>query len=111
MSGVDQNLGLRTGGLRQDKGHAPVGDIGVVEGGLERFVFHQHALVGSQPLMRGAQPHLEALLAVADVLRAGIIRPVGEPQGKVPAGEAAADLDRVQNVVERSAANLGVGVP
>ena len=42
MAGVDQHLGLRSGRLRQQQGHAPVGDIGMIERRLERLVFDEH---------------------------------------------------------------------
>ena len=44
VAGVDEDLGLRTGAAGELKRHAPVGDIGVVEGGLEGLVLDQHAL-------------------------------------------------------------------
>ena len=48
MAGIHQHLGLRAGGLREQQRHAPVGDIGVIEGRLEGLVLHQHALVAGQ---------------------------------------------------------------
>jgi len=39
---------------------------------------------------------------MADVLRAGIVGPIGEPQREVAAAEALLDLDAVQKVVKAS---------
>jgi hypothetical protein len=48
VAGVDQNAGLRAGLARKVGGHAPVGDVGVIEGGLEGLVFDEQALVGRE---------------------------------------------------------------
>src|SRR5580658_10526527 len=48
VAGVDQDAGLRSGCARQMGGHAPVGNIGVIESRLKGLVFDQQALVRSQ---------------------------------------------------------------
>ena len=48
MAGIDQHVGLRTGGARQQERHAPVGNVGVIESRLERLVLDQHALLRTQ---------------------------------------------------------------
>ena len=50
VSGVDQHFRLRTGGTREEQRHAPIGDIGMIKGRLERLVFDKH------PLIRGELP-------------------------------------------------------
>ena len=46
MSGIDEDERLRTGVFCEEVGHAPVGDVGVIEGGLKGFVFDEQALIG-----------------------------------------------------------------
>ena len=60
--------------------------------------------------MRRLQALGEPAPAVPDVLRAGIIRAVGEPQRKVAAAQRAGDFDAIENVVERLAPHRGVGI-
>ena len=48
MSGIDQDSRLRAGSARQKQRHAPIGDVGVVESGLERLVLNQKSLPGGQ---------------------------------------------------------------
>ena len=45
MSGIDQHFGLRAGCASKEQRHAPVGNVGVIERGLKRLVFHQQALL------------------------------------------------------------------
>ena len=42
----DQNQGLRSGRSCEQKRHPPIGDVRVIEGGLEGFVFEQQPLSG-----------------------------------------------------------------
>ncbi len=73
VAGIDQNASLRAGDAREVGGHAPVGNIGVIEGGLEGLVFDEQALVRGQAVMRGAQGLLKPADALAHALRAGIV--------------------------------------
>ena len=73
MSGVDQDFRLRAGGAREKQRHAPIGDIGVVKGGLKRLVLDQKSLSGRQRLMRFLQQLREPLLALPDIRGSGIV--------------------------------------
>ena len=53
--------------LRQQQRHAPVGDVGVIEGGLERLVLDQHALIGAERARARPRASSNQLLALADV--------------------------------------------
>ena len=44
MARVDEHVGLRPGVAREQQRHAPVGDVGVVEGRLERLVLDEQPL-------------------------------------------------------------------
>ena len=46
MTGIHQHISLRTGIARQQERHAPVGDVSVIKGRLERFVLDQQSLLG-----------------------------------------------------------------
>ncbi len=93
MAGIDQNAGLGTGDAGEVGGHAPVGDIGVIEGGLEGLVFDEQALIGSEAVMRGAQGFFHPDDALAHALGAGIVGAVGHPHGDIARAERLGDLD------------------
>src|ERR1019366_4276694 len=100
VAGIDKDASLRTGKGGQMGGHAPVGDVGVIEGRFERLVFDQQALLRGQVIVAGAKSLLKPANAAADALGAGIIRAVGKPQRYVARIEALADLDAVQDMVD-----------
>jgi hypothetical protein len=52
MPGIDQDFRLRTGRARQQKRHAPIGDVGVVEGRFKWFVLNQKPLLRRQGAVR-----------------------------------------------------------
>jgi hypothetical protein len=52
---VEELVNGRAGDAREMGGHAPIGDVGVIEGGLEGLVFDQHALIGAEVAWVGAQ--------------------------------------------------------
>ena len=52
MAGIHQNVSLRTRRARQQESHAPVGNVGVIKGGLERLVLDQQALLRTQSGMQ-----------------------------------------------------------
>ena len=83
MSGIDQDPRLRTGDARQVRRHAPVGDVGVIKRRLKRLVLDQQPLRRRQAVVGGAQGLLQPADALADALRAGIVRAVGQPQGDI----------------------------
>ena len=45
VAGIDQNFCRRARMPGEVESHPPIGDIGVVEGGFERFVFNQETLI------------------------------------------------------------------
>jgi hypothetical protein len=61
MAGVHQHLGLRPGGLGEEVGHAPVGDVGVIERRLEGLVLDQHGHVLGHGLVPSAALRPSAL--------------------------------------------------
>ena len=106
MAGVDQHEGLRAGRAAQVRRHAPVGNVGVVEGGLEGLVFDEQPLIGRQVLVCGTERVLQPLDALAHGLRAGIVGAVGKPERDIARAETLGDLDGIENVLERVVANL-----
>ena len=110
MAGIDQHASLRAGVAREVRGHAPVGDVGVIEGRLEGLVFDEQALVGREVVVSGAQRLFKPADALADALRAGIIGAVGQPKRDVARAERLADLDGIEHVIERLLANGSGGI-
>ena len=55
--------------------HAPVGDVGGVEGGLEQLVLQQDPLVLAEPLVGLAQRGGQAVLPVAQVVLPRVVHP------------------------------------
>src|SRR5580658_9454123 len=110
MSGIDQDLRLRARGARQQKRHAPVGDVGVVEGRLKWLVLHQKPLFGRQSPMALLQHVSEPLLTLPDVRGSGIVGAVGKPHGNVAALETSCNLNAVFGVVQRALANRWIRI-
>src|SRR5579862_106120 len=98
MAGIDQDFGLRAGIARHEQRHAPIGDVGVIEGGFERLVLDQEALVGLEMAVGFDETFFEPAAAMPDVGGAGIAGAVGEPQRNVPAASGAGYFDAVENV-------------
>ena len=71
---------LRPRGARQQQRHAPVADVGVIEGGLERLVFDEQTLGRRERRVTGLQPLDEPRAPLPDVGGAGIVGPVREPE-------------------------------
>src|ERR1700732_888118 len=100
MTSVDQNFRLRSGEAREMKSHAPIGDVRMIEGGLERLVFDKEALTWGQSVMRSAQRGFEPLLALPDIRGARRVGSVGEPQRDIATAQAARDFNTVLHVFE-----------
>ncbi|SPE38951.1 hypothetical protein SBA3_300009 [Candidatus Sulfopaludibacter sp. SbA3] len=107
---IHQHFRARAGIAGELQRHAPVGDIGVVERRLEGLVLHQHALIAGELPVGGAQAIHEPLAAMTDILRAGIIGPIGEPQRKVAASQPLGDFHAIQKVSERRRADCRIGI-
>ncbi len=110
VAGVHQHLGLRAGGFGVEEGHAPVGDVGVVEGRFKGLVLHQHGHARRHGLVHLAKAVGEALLAGPDVVLPGIVGAVGEPQREVLAARGLADGHAVQAVLDGLAADFRIAV-
>jgi hypothetical protein len=79
MTGIHQHVCLRTRGARQQKGHTPIGNVGVIKGGLEWLVLDQQALLRTQTGVHGFQRFLKPSDSVSNALGAGIIGTVRKP--------------------------------
>src|SRR5580704_4585160 len=80
MSGIDENFCARAGGTREKERHSPIADIRVIKRRLERFVFHEHALIAGQTAMKFRESFLEPFSAVTNICSAGIVGAVREPK-------------------------------
>src|ERR1035438_6873986 len=80
MPGIHQHLGLRAGVARHQQRHAPIRDVGVIEGRLERLVLDQQALVRLQIAVRFHKALFEPAPAMPDIGRARIAGAIREPQ-------------------------------
>ncbi len=89
---------------------APVGHVHRVEGGLEQLVLEQEALIVAEPCVDLGQCLGEAILTGDDVVLAGIVGAIGEPQLEVARPGRVHDVDAVEQVVGGLAPDPGVGV-
>src|SRR5215471_296366 len=86
--------------------HAPIGNVGVIERGLERFVFDQQSLLGPQIVVHGPKVLFEPPFSLPDIRSAWVIGSVGEPHRDIPALEVPADLDPFTHVLHRTLADF-----
>ena len=107
MAGIHQHPGLRASLGGQVRCHAPVGDVGVIKSGLEGLVLDQQPLVGPERAVRARQRLFQPLDPLADALRAGVVRAVGQPQRNVARTQVARDRYRIQHVLNRPLPDLG----
>ncbi len=82
---IDQHLRLFAELERKRVGRAPVGDIGAVEGWLEELVLDQHAAVFGQVLIGQRKALFKAPFARTQIVLAGVVGAVGEPQAQIAA--------------------------
>ena len=90
--------------------HAPIGDIGVIERRLERFVLHQQPLFRIQPIVSFLQRLFEPLLSLANIRRSWIARPIGKPHRYITAVQLVGYLNAVDGVLKRMLADFRVGI-
>src|SRR6185437_12317498 len=91
-------------------GHSPVGDIGVIERRLERFVLYKQPLFRVETIVSFFKCLFEPLLALADICCAWITRAVGKPHGYITAVELMGYLNAVNRVLKRVLPNFRVGI-
>ena len=84
-----------------DQRGAPVGDVGGVEGRLEELVLEDEPLVLAESRVDLRKGVGEAVLAVAQVALAGVVRAVGEPDLQVAAAGDVHDVDALEVVGDR----------
>src|ERR1035437_346408 len=110
MAGVDEHLGARAGLLGQQVGHAPVGDVGRVERGLEGLVLNEHGLLRAELPVQRLEALLEVALALADAALPRVARAVRKPERKIFAADRLHDGDGVEAMLDRARADLRVVV-
>ena len=71
MTGVHQNVSLWTRLARQQERHSPVGNVSVIERGLERLVLHQQTLFGIESGVDFFQCFLKPSNSVSNTLVPG----------------------------------------
>ena len=108
MPGVDQNLRPRPRRTGERGGHAPVRDVGVVEGGLERLVLHEHPHRRRHRVVHLPQRRFEPAFSPSEVPLPRVVRSVREPEREHVASDRPPELNRPQQVLDRPAANRGV---
>ena len=91
-------------------GGAPVRNVGVVERRLEELVLEHEPLLAGQAGVDLLQRLLQAVLAAAQVGLAGVVRALGEPDLEVARAGGVHDVDALEVVVDRLAADRGVFV-
>ena len=110
MAGIDQDTRLRAGLAAQVRRHAPVGNIGVIEGGLKGLVLDEQVLIGSEMVVRCAERVSSQTMRSADALRAGVVGSVSKPKRNIARAETLGDLDGIEHVLECVVADFSVGV-
>ena len=110
MAGVDDDLGLRPGRHALEIGGPPVGHVHGVERRLEELVLEDHPLVRAEPGVDRGERLGQPVLAGADVVLAGVVGPVGEPQLEVARAGRVHDVDAVEQVAHRLPADARVRV-
>ena len=100
VAGVHENLRLRTEAPADERGRSPVGQIGAVEGRLEKLVLdeqpHPGREGGVELLERVGQPRV----ARAEIVLARVVGAVGEPEADDRRADFLGDLDALEAVVE-----------
>src|SRR6516164_3356872 len=110
MAGVHQHFRPWTRASRQMEGHSPIGDIGVINGWLKRFIFHEQPLLGRETRVHLFQRIFEPRLALPNISRARIARAVCEPQGYVAAVQTPCNLNAVLRVLKRARAYVRIWI-
>src|SRR6476646_4399914 len=105
MTGIDQHHGLGPGLLCKEKCHTPIGDVRMIEGGLEWFVFEKQSLAGFQRAVNFSKGFLKIADSLANILSARIVGTIGEPGGDVSGAKGAGDCDAFEYVSESHPAN------
>src|SRR3954468_6416220 len=96
--------------LAHEQRRAPVGEVGRVERGLEELVLDEQLLLLGQRGVDLAQRLDEPASARREVVLAGVVRAVGEPQRLRRRPELLRDPHALEQVVDRLAADRLVGV-
>ena len=87
-------------------GGSPVRNVGVVERRLEELVLEHEALLAARGARRSRwSDSLQAVLAAAHVGLAGVVRALGEPDLQVARAGGVHDVDALEVVVDRLAAD------
>ena len=103
MAGVYEHLCLRPEAAADERGCAPVREVGAVEGRLEELVLDEqpHALRKCRvDLLETVD---EARMSLAKIVLAGVVRPVGQPEADDGRVEPGRDLDAFAAVLDRLA--------
>ena len=110
MAGVDQHARPRTRLAGNEQRHAPVGKIGVIKGRLERLVFHQQSLIVAQGFVHFRKRFGHPFNALANALRARVVRTIGQPHGDVARTKRLRDGHGLQQMIDCHPANRAVGI-
>jgi hypothetical protein len=85
-------------GLAVQQAGAPVRDVGGVERRLEQLVLEQHPLVAAEPGVDGSEGLGQPVLPGPDVVLAGVVGAVGEPQLEVTRPSGIHHVDAFEQV-------------
>ena len=107
---VDEHLGPLAERLADEQRGAPVGQVGGVEGGLEELVLDEQRLLRRQLGVDLPERVEQPPPACAQVVLAGVVRAVREPQRLGVGAERARDLEALEQVLDGLGAHAGVGM-
>src|SRR4029077_1982140 len=86
----------------------PVWDVSGVERRLEELVLQEHPGAVRERRVDLTEGLFDPLLAAAEIILPGIVRPVGEPQRQDRGSGLAHDVDAAKQLAYCLAANLGL---
>src|SRR5260370_15424574 len=100
MPGIHEYECLRPRGSCQEKGHAPIGDVGMVKRWLERLIFNEQPLARPERCVHFFQSFFKIANSTANALRPRIIRTVRKPRRDIPATQRFGNGHTIDNVVQ-----------
>src|ERR1700730_2667585 len=105
MAGINQNFCPQTNLLCYDVGHAPIRQVGMIKGWLERLVFDQHHLVRIQSRGNFGKTLGHYSFAPSNICLARVVGTVSKPERKIFTAYFFCDLNAIEEMPLRRRAS------